>query len=136
MALPAAVVIVVTGALYFADREMKTADNYFRGFPALWNPAAFYLFLLRPAAMVRAAIVALFAVLTFVPIRSFIRCGCAFAHTEYCAADAVGRPRARCRSCDLDPGPWVAAALVPDCRLFLRRRPAAARGPDMPMLGC
>ena len=27
------VVIVVTGSLYFADRRMKTADYYFRGFP-------------------------------------------------------------------------------------------------------
>ncbi len=43
--------IVVTGALYFADREMKTADNYFRGFPALWNAVAFYLFLLQAGAM-------------------------------------------------------------------------------------
>jgi phosphatidylcholine synthase len=44
----AGIVIVVTGGLYFADRRMKTHDNYFRGFPALWNCAAFYLFLLRP----------------------------------------------------------------------------------------
>ena len=35
------------GALYFADRRMKTADNHFRGFPGLWNGAAFYLFLLH-----------------------------------------------------------------------------------------
>ena len=42
--------IVVSGALYFADRRMKAADNHFRGFPALWNAAAFYLFLLHPAA--------------------------------------------------------------------------------------
>ena len=42
--------IVVTGALYFADRRMKTPDNHFRGFPALWNAAAFYLFLLQSAA--------------------------------------------------------------------------------------
>ena len=40
--------IVVSGALYFADRRMKTDDNHFRGFPALWNAAAFYLFLLHP----------------------------------------------------------------------------------------
>src|SRR5512132_2867141 len=48
LALPAGIVIVVTGALYFADREMKTADNHFRGFPTLWNAAAFYLFVLKP----------------------------------------------------------------------------------------
>jgi phosphatidylcholine synthase len=41
MALPLGLVIVMTGALYFADRRMKTADHYFRGFPALWNVAAF-----------------------------------------------------------------------------------------------
>ena len=33
LALPAGIVIVITGAIYFADRQMKTADNYFRGFP-------------------------------------------------------------------------------------------------------
>ncbi len=32
--------IVVSSALYFADRRMKAADNHFRGFPALWNAAA------------------------------------------------------------------------------------------------
>jgi len=31
----AGIVIVMTGAIYFADRRMKTADNYFRGFPTL-----------------------------------------------------------------------------------------------------
>ena len=48
LAIPAGVVVVITGALYFADREMKTDDNYFRGFPAVWNLAAFYLYLLEP----------------------------------------------------------------------------------------
>jgi len=59
--------IVVTGALYFADRRMKTDDNHFRGFPALWNAAAFYLFLLHwpPAASTLA--VAALIVLTFIP---------------------------------------------------------------------
>jgi len=65
----AGVVIVITGAIYFADRDMKTADNYFRGFPALWNAAAFYLFLLRPAPWLAAVIIAALAVLTFVPFK-------------------------------------------------------------------
>src|SRR6202049_1466645 len=59
--------IVVTGALYFADRRMKAADNHFRGFPALWNAAAFYLFLLHlPPVLSTLAVAALIA-LTFVP---------------------------------------------------------------------
>jgi phosphatidylcholine synthase len=69
LALPAGIVIVITGALYFADRQMKTADNYFRGFPALWNVAAFYLFLLKPAPWAAAALVAALAALTFVPFK-------------------------------------------------------------------
>jgi phosphatidylcholine synthase len=67
LAVPLAVVIVVTGALYMADRRMKTDDNYFRGFPALWNLAAFYLFLLRPDPWIAAAAIGVLAVATFVP---------------------------------------------------------------------
>ena len=65
----AGIVIVVTGALYFSDTHMKTPDNYFRGFPALWNCAAFYLLLLRPAPWLAALMVAVLATLTFVPFR-------------------------------------------------------------------
>jgi phosphatidylcholine synthase len=59
--------VVVSGALYFADRRMKTADNHFRGFPALWNAVAFYLFLLHLAPAVSSLAVAALIVLTFVP---------------------------------------------------------------------
>ena len=59
--------IVVTSALYFADRRMKTADNHFRGFPALWNAAAFYLFLLHPSPAISSLGVMLLIVATFLP---------------------------------------------------------------------
>lgn len=68
VAAPLGIVVVVTGALYFADRRMKTADYYFRGFPAVWNVAAFYLFLLKLPGWLAAAIVVALAVLTFVPV--------------------------------------------------------------------
>ena len=35
VALALGLIVTVTGALYFADRRMKTSDSYFRGFPAL-----------------------------------------------------------------------------------------------------
>jgi phosphatidylcholine synthase len=60
--------IVVTSALYFADKRMKTSDNHFRGFPALWNAAAFYLFLLHPSPWLASLIVSALIVLTFVPL--------------------------------------------------------------------
>src|SRR6202795_174751 len=59
--------IAVSGALYFADRRMKSADNHFRGFPGLWNVAAFYLFLLHlPPALSSLGVIVLIA-LTFAP---------------------------------------------------------------------
>jgi len=67
-AIPAAVAILISGAIYFADKRMKTDDGYFRGFPALWNLAAFYLFIVQPAAYVALAVVAVLVVLTFAPI--------------------------------------------------------------------
>jgi len=69
LAIPAGLIIVITGALYFADREMKTRENYFRGFPAVWNLAAFYLYILAPPSWVAAGAIAALAILTFVPIQ-------------------------------------------------------------------
>jgi len=67
VAAPLGAVIAITGALYFADRLMKTPDHYFRGFPALWNVAAFYLFLLKLPPWLGALVVAALVALTFVP---------------------------------------------------------------------
>jgi len=69
LAIPAGIVVVISGALYFADREMKTEDNYFRGFPAVWNVAAFYLYLLEPPDWIAALSVVVLAALSFAPIK-------------------------------------------------------------------
>jgi phosphatidylcholine synthase len=59
--------ISVSGALYFADRRMKSADNHFRGFPGLWNIAAFYLFLLQLPPLLSSVGVAVLIASTFLP---------------------------------------------------------------------
>jgi phosphatidylcholine synthase len=63
----AGVAIVVSGAVYFADRQMKMPGNYFRGFPALWNLAAFYLLLLRPPGWLAALATMVLVIATFLP---------------------------------------------------------------------
>lgn len=61
--------LILVSALYdFTRRDLKTADNYFRGFPALWNLVAFYLFIGRPDPGVGAAVVVALAALTFAPV--------------------------------------------------------------------
>ena len=59
--------VVISGALYFADRRMKRDDNHFRGFPGLWNAAAFYLFLLHWPPVLSSLAIALLIVATFLP---------------------------------------------------------------------
>jgi phosphatidylcholine synthase len=91
---------------------MKTADNYFRGFPTLWNAAAFYLFLLAPPPWLAAAAIAVLAVLTFVPfkfihpmrVRRLRRLNVA-ALTAWAVLALVALER------DLAPGPWIVAGL-------------------------
>jgi phosphatidylcholine synthase len=63
------VAAILLSSLYtFARTDMKTQDNFFRGFPALWNVIAFYLFMLQPGQTIGIVVVAAFAVLTFAPI--------------------------------------------------------------------
>ena len=111
-AIPLGLLIVVTGALYFADRLMKTSDYYFRGFPALWNVAAFYLFMLKPEPWVGAAAIMALAVLTFVPfhvvhpVRITHLRGVTTVALAAWAALAIAAVAQ-----DLNPPPWVGAAL-------------------------
>ena len=68
LAIPCAVAIVISGALYFADRRMKMTGNYFRGFPAVWNVPVFYLLLLKPDPWIATIAIGLLAAATFLPI--------------------------------------------------------------------
>jgi phosphatidylcholine synthase len=112
-AIPLTLAIVVSSALYFADDLMKTADNYFRGFPALWNAVAFYLFVLKLTPWIAAGLVVLLIVLTFVPLRvlhpfrvSHMRVLNIVALLLWALLGAYALAKG------LDPGPWAAAALV------------------------
>jgi phosphatidylcholine synthase len=113
VAVPLGVIIVVSSAIYFADAEMKTADNYFRGFPVLWNAAAFYLFVIKPAPWLGAILILGLVVMTFLPIR-FIhpfrvargRAVTIAALVLWSVLAAVALYR------NLDPGPWVGFGLL------------------------
>lgn len=128
LAVPAGVLVIVTGALYFADRHMKTADNYFRGFPAVWNLAAFYLYLLEPSQWLATALIVALAALSFAPIKFLhplrVKRLRAF-NIALLAAWAVLAALAVFR--DLDPGPYVIWPLVAIAVYFftagLLRRP-------------
>ncbi|HEX8064711.1 MAG TPA: CDP-alcohol phosphatidyltransferase family protein [Allosphingosinicella sp.] len=69
LALPLAAAMLLSSVYVFVRRDMKTPDNYFRGFPALWNVVALYLFVIQPGAAIGAGVVAILAILSFAPIR-------------------------------------------------------------------
>jgi phosphatidylcholine synthase len=67
-ALPLAALIQYSALYHFARSDMKTDDNYFRGFPALWNLVAFYLWVIGASPQIGAAIVALLALSSFTSV--------------------------------------------------------------------
>jgi phosphatidylcholine synthase len=70
VALPVIVLILLSSLYTFARRDMKTEDGYFRGFPALWNVVALYIYFAAPSACLAATIALVLVVLTFAPVHT------------------------------------------------------------------
>jgi len=69
LAVPVALCPVLASAYGFCRTDAKTADHYFTGFPSYWNIVAFYLYALGWPRALNAAVVLVFSVGVFVPIR-------------------------------------------------------------------
>lgn len=71
MELPLWVLMIcaVASAIGFANKQAKTSDYYFLGFPSYWNIVVFYLFLLQLPVYLSSAILLMFAVATFIPVK-------------------------------------------------------------------
>ncbi len=67
--IAAAALILMTSQYHFSDLRHKTHDNYFRGFPALWNLVIFGFYVFSPSPWVALALVVVFAVTTFIPLK-------------------------------------------------------------------
>ncbi len=67
--VPVAAIIILTSAYQFTQRDAKTADHFFKGFPDYWNIVVFYLFLWQTSPVVNAVILLVLAILIFVPIK-------------------------------------------------------------------
>lgn len=63
-----AAAIQLSSLYLFARKDMKSEDNYFRGFPALWNVVAFYLFALDAGPVAGTVVILFLVVATFAPI--------------------------------------------------------------------
>lgn len=63
-----AAIIVVSSAIYYADTGMKTKENFFKGFPVVWNMVVFTLFVIEPGEWVSFGVVLIAAIMTFLPL--------------------------------------------------------------------
>jgi phosphatidylcholine synthase len=63
-----AAIIVVSSAIYYADTGMKTKENFFKGFPVVWNMIVFTLFVIGTGEYVSFAVVVAAAIMTFLPV--------------------------------------------------------------------
>lgn len=64
-----AALMLLSSAYQFSQTDAKTDDHYFKGFPSYWNVLVFYMFMLQMNPWVNFFLIALFAVLVFVPIK-------------------------------------------------------------------
>jgi len=69
LAIPAAAIIIMTGAIYFADTKMKTKDASFQGFPGCWNMVVLVLFATDQTNTAGFAMIVAIGVAHFLPIR-------------------------------------------------------------------
>ncbi|MGH7929231.1 MAG: CDP-alcohol phosphatidyltransferase family protein [Candidatus Binatia bacterium] len=60
---------LVASAYGFCQKEAKTADHFFLGFPSYWNIIAFYLYVLKTPLWVNAFVIVFLSIMVFVPIR-------------------------------------------------------------------
>jgi phosphatidylcholine synthase len=70
-AFPICAAMLLSSAYGFAQADAKVdgADHFFTGFPSYWNIVAVYLYVLQLPKLTNAIIIAVLAVLVFVPIR-------------------------------------------------------------------
>ena len=60
---------LVASAYGFCQKEAKTPDHFFLGFPSYWNIVAFYLYVMQTPRWLNAFLILILSVLVFVPIR-------------------------------------------------------------------
>ena len=60
---------LLASAYGFCQKEAKTADHFFLGFPSYWNIVAFYFFVMQTPRWLNAFLILAFSVLVFVPIK-------------------------------------------------------------------
>lgn len=68
--VPGCVFVLVTSLYAFGNLDLKTTDNYFRGFPALWNVVVFHFYVFDTNPLFNTFVVLVLGLLTFAPVKT------------------------------------------------------------------
>lgn len=68
-ALWLAAVPLVASAYGFCQKEAKTPDHFFLGFPSYWNIVVFYLYVMQTPRWINGFLILILSALVFVPIK-------------------------------------------------------------------
>lgn len=60
---------MLASAYGFCQKEAKTSDHFFLGFPSYWNIVVFYLYVMQTPRWVNAFVILILSVLVFVPLK-------------------------------------------------------------------
>ncbi|MEL1232103.1 MAG: CDP-alcohol phosphatidyltransferase family protein [Candidatus Neomarinimicrobiota bacterium] len=61
--------ILVTSCYTFSNNDLKTKDNYFSGFPALWNIVLLYFYILETSQVTNFWTIIALSIMTFIPVK-------------------------------------------------------------------
>lgn len=64
-----AVMIILSSSYQFTQKDAKTKDNFFKGFPSYWNIVVFYLFFWNVNQWLNVAVIIVLTIASFVPIK-------------------------------------------------------------------
>jgi len=60
---------VLSSAYGFCQRDAKTADHFFLGFPSYWNIIFFYLYAAKTPLWINGFLIIVLAIMVFIPLR-------------------------------------------------------------------
>lgn len=64
-----ATIIILAASYQFTQKDAKTCDHFFKGFPSYWNIVIFYLFFAEMNPWINTLIIIALAYLSFMPIK-------------------------------------------------------------------
>jgi len=68
-ALPVSFLILLVSCFTFINKDLKTQDYYFTGFPALWNMLVLYLYILESSQLTNLITIIFLCIMTFIPMK-------------------------------------------------------------------